>query len=55
MMPEELLNYINAMYSTTFALVEKYTTGEQGAFSTADSQGNRYVLKWRAGTQNLLG
>ncbi len=53
MMLEELLDYINATHSTMFALVEKYTTGEQGAFSITDSQGKHYVLKWRPGTQNL--
>jgi hypothetical protein len=51
--PKELFDSINTTHSTTFALVEKYTVGEQGAFSIADAQGKRYVLKWRAGTQNL--
>jgi len=53
MKPEELLDHINTAHSTTLALVEKYTVGEQGAFSITDSRGKHYVLKWRAGTQNL--
>jgi len=55
MSAEELLEHINIIHSTTFALVEKYTTGEQGAFAIIDSQGKRCVLKWKPGTQNLGG
>ena len=45
--PTELLQQINKIHRTTFALVEQYAQGEQGAFAIVDSRGKHYVLKWR--------
>ncbi len=53
MIPEELLQHINAIHSTTFHSVERYATGEQGAFAIKDEYGTRYVLKWQPGVQHL--
>ncbi|MGB8347492.1 MAG: aminoglycoside phosphotransferase family protein [Ktedonobacteraceae bacterium] len=53
MEPVELLQRINALHRTTFALVEKYSDGEQGAFAITDHLGRRYVLKWAADARNL--
>lgn len=53
MEPEELLQRINALHGTTFALVGKYKDGEQGAFAITDQSGERYVLKWVAGAHNV--
>jgi hypothetical protein len=49
----ELLQHINAIYQTTFALVGQYPDGEQGAFAITDHLSRRYVLKWEPGTDNL--
>jgi len=37
---------INQRHATAFVLLDRYATGEQGAFALADAEGNRYVLKW---------
>ncbi|MEO7019282.1 MAG: aminoglycoside phosphotransferase family protein [Ktedonobacteraceae bacterium] len=49
----ELLQHINVLHETTFALVEKYPDGEQGAFMVEDHLNNRWVLKWAPGASNL--
>lgn len=51
--PEELLQRVNMLHSTTFTLLERYVVGEQGAFAIADVEGNQYVLKWKYGEQHL--
>ena len=53
MILEELLQYINTAYSTTFQLVERYSNGEQGAFAITDEHGMQCVLKWHPGMRNL--
>lgn len=53
MEPVELLQHINTLYQTTFILTEKYADGETGAFAISDPSGERYVLKWAAGANNL--
>ena len=53
MSPAELLQSINALHQTTFALVEQYPDGEQGAFAITDHLGRRCVLKWEPGADNL--
>ncbi|MGH2479100.1 MAG: phosphotransferase [Ktedonobacteraceae bacterium] len=50
---EEILQCINTINKTTFALVEKYPDGEQGAFLVADRLGKQWVLKWAPGARNL--
>ena len=41
-----LLQSINLQHGTAFALLERYPSGEQGAFAIADQSGQRSVLKW---------
>src|SRR5579863_9234831 len=41
-----LLHDINTQHGTTFELLERYPSGEQGAFVIADGSGKRCVLKW---------
>jgi hypothetical protein len=53
MNPAELLDQINTRHQASFALVERYPDGEQGAFVVADTSGRRWVLKWQAGARNL--
>ncbi len=53
MLPEELLQHINTMHSTTFKLIERYSNGEQGAFAITDKRGMQCVLKWHPGMRNL--
>jgi hypothetical protein len=53
MEPVELLQHINDLHGTTFALIEKYAAGETGAFAITDLSGERYVLKWAAGAHNV--
>ncbi len=48
MQPAVLLQRINERHGTSFLLVERYTTGEQGAYAVADGTGGRFVLKWGA-------
>ena len=43
-----LLQLINEQHGTAFELLERYSSGEQGAFAIADQDGRRYVLKWEA-------
>jgi Phosphotransferase enzyme family len=43
-----LLQLINEQHGTAFELLERYASGEQGAFAIADQDGRRYVLKWEA-------
>jgi len=43
-----LLQSINEQHGTVFELLERYSSGEQGAFAIADQGGKRYVLKWEA-------
>jgi Phosphotransferase enzyme family len=51
--PAELLQHINVLHQTTFAFIEKYPDGEQGAFVVTDHQNRRWVLKWAPGAHNL--
>ena len=53
MILEELLQHINAIHSTTFQLVERYSLGEQGAFAIKDEHGVQCVLKWQPEMRNL--
>jgi Phosphotransferase enzyme family len=48
-----LLQSINEQHGTDFELLERYSSGEQGAFAIADQGGNRYVLKWGADDGHL--
>jgi Phosphotransferase enzyme family len=43
-----LLQLINEQHATTFELLARYASGEQGAFAIADRTGQRFVLKWEA-------
>ncbi len=49
----ELLQQINQKHRTTFALIERYASGEQGAFALIDEMGRQYILKWRPGSQHI--
>ena len=42
----DLLDDINRRHGTAFVLLDRYATGEQGAFGLADASGERFVLKW---------
>jgi hypothetical protein len=42
----DLLDEINQRHATRFVLLDRYTTGEQGAYALADATGDRFVLKW---------
>ena len=42
----DLLDEINQRHATAFVLLDRYATGEQGAFALADAPGDRFVLKW---------
>jgi hypothetical protein len=42
----DLLDEINQRHATAFVLLDRYATGEQGAFALADAAGDRFVLKW---------
>jgi Phosphotransferase enzyme family len=53
MRPAELLQHINAIHRTTFALVEQFPDGEQGAFAITDHLSRQCVLKWEQGAYNL--
>lgn len=53
MKPAELLQRMNTLHRTTFALLEKYPDGEQGAFVVADHLSRRWVLKWAPGALDL--
>jgi hypothetical protein len=44
----DLLQLINEQHATTFELLERYSSGEQGAFAIADQDSQHYVLKWEA-------
>jgi hypothetical protein len=48
-----LLQHINIAHGTTFALLERYSGGEQGAFAIIDRSGKRGVLKWQPDVSNL--
>lgn len=43
-----LLQLIKEQHGIIFELLERYSSGEQGAFAIADQGGQRYVLKWEA-------
>src|SRR5215467_3909524 len=43
-----LLQLINEQHATTFELLERCASGEQGAFAITDQDGQRFVLKWEA-------
>ena len=49
-----LLAIINERHHTTFAPVERYHSGEQGAFALIDVSGQRAVLKWSHDTHYLV-
>jgi hypothetical protein len=53
MKPTTLLQHINIVHGTTFALLERYADGEQGAFAVLDRTGRRGVMKWQSGISNL--
>jgi hypothetical protein len=42
----DLLHQINQQHATAFVLLDRYTTGEQGAFALVDAKDDRLVLKW---------
>ncbi len=42
----DLLHQINQQHATSFVLLNRYATGEQGAFALSDAAGNHFVLKW---------
>jgi hypothetical protein len=42
----DLLTDINQRHATAFVLLDRYATGEQGAYALADAAGDRFVLKW---------
>jgi hypothetical protein len=42
----DLLDSINRQHATVFALLDRYATGEQGAFALRDAADDRFVLKW---------
>lgn len=44
--PAAILDHINHQHRTAFTLLDRYPTGEQGAFALADPLGTRFVLKW---------
>jgi hypothetical protein len=48
-----LLQHINIAHGTTFALLERYSDGEQGAFAIIDRSGRRGIMKWQPGISNL--
>jgi hypothetical protein len=43
--PQPSVSVLNAL-AKTFGLLDRYATGEQGAFALADAAGDRFVLKW---------
>ena len=51
--PTALLQHLNTLHQTTFAFLEKYPDGEQGAFVVTDHLSRRWVLKWAPGSDNL--
>jgi hypothetical protein len=51
--PAELLQRLNALHQTTFAFLEKYPDGEQGAFAVTDHLGKQWVLKWTPDARNV--
>ncbi|HCI79676.1 MAG TPA: hypothetical protein DHW02_08295 [Ktedonobacter sp.] len=46
-----LIRSINVQHSTTFGPVERYRSGEQGAFALVDATGRHAVLKWSRDTR----
>lgn len=44
-----LIEHINATLGTRYRLVERFASGEQGAFALEDEHGEQMVLKWRPG------
>jgi hypothetical protein len=44
----DILAAINQRHATTFVLLDRYATGEQGAYALVDASGDRFVLKWAA-------
>jgi hypothetical protein len=44
----DILAAINQRHATTFALLDRYARGEQGAYALLDAAGDRFVLKWAA-------
>lgn len=44
----DILAAINQRHGTAFVLLDRYATGEQGAYALADASGDRFVLKWAA-------
>jgi hypothetical protein len=53
MKPTTLLQHINIAHGTTFALIARYSDGEQGAFSIIDRSGRYGVMKWQPDVTNL--
>jgi hypothetical protein len=44
----DILAAINQQHGTAFVLLDRYATGEQGAYALANATGDRFVLKWAA-------
>lgn len=42
----DIVEAINRRHATTFRHIERYTTGEQGAYLLVDDTGDQFVLKW---------
>ena len=42
----DILADINQRHATTFVLLDRYATGEQGAYVLVDASGDHFVLKW---------
>lgn len=51
--PAHLLDQINQQYCTSYVLLDRYSTGEQGAYALVDTNGARFVLKWSPDNQEL--
>lgn len=51
--PAEPLQHVNELHQSTFAFLEKYPDGEQGAFAVTDHLNRRWVLKWAPGACNV--
>ncbi len=49
----ELVQQINTTQRTAFIAGDRFAMGEQGAYALLDAQGQRFVLKWRPGTDHM--
>ncbi len=46
---------VNAAHGTSYALVGRFRTGEQGAYRLRDAAGREWVLKWSPGNRDVAG